>query len=242
MATENKTVLVGVLKDRRDFNVLTEEKWYRIPTRYAPKKKFNYLAFYQPAIFGKQGKLIEYYSKVRNLETCKRISLLPDEPNHPRANDEYLKINVGKMVKLPSPIRNIIPRRVVFGFTTIDRLLNSEDILELYDVAPIEQILECGLEELSIKVIPQQYVLINKSKRFRLDFAVFCKNGKIAIECDNQKAHSGKIQTQKDKIKNEFLEIQGWTIMRFSEIEILYDLEKCLKKVKDMVASLGGQI
>ena len=62
--SKNKIVLVGVLKNKRDLGILLEKHWYRIPVFFLPKKKFDYLAFYQPEGFGRRGKRIEYYARV----------------------------------------------------------------------------------------------------------------------------------------------------------------------------------
>ena len=238
--TKNQIVLVGVIKCEHDLDILMTKKWYRIPKAFAPVKKFTYLAFYQPAIFGKQGRRIQYYARVLNHQTTKRINLLPDESDHPRAKDNYTCIDVGNIKKLSRPIKNIIPRRVIFGFTTLERLLKSKDILQLYRVAPIEQIFKTGLRRAKIKVISQYYVLINKRKRYRLDFAIFCQRGQIAIECDNKKAHSGSRILEKDKRKNIVLEKLGWTVIRLREQHIIFDPSGCIAKVKKTIQKLGG--
>ena len=235
----DKIVLVGVLKDRRDFNILLTGNWYRIPMTHAPRRRFDYLAFYQPAPFGHQGKRIRYYTRVLNWRVIKRGDLLPDEPSHPRARDYYLQVRVGKIKKLPRPIRNIIPRRISFGFTTLNHLLKSKDILQLYNITPTEQIVEGGLEEAGIRVIPQYYVK-GKQKRYFLDFAIFCQKGMIAIECDNKKAHSIPSQKKKDKIKNAFLRRHGWTVIRLSERDIVSDLRGCIVRIKKAIRKLGG--
>ena len=74
-----KIVLVGVLKNKSDLNILLKEKWYRIPKAHMLKRQFDYLAFYQPASFGRQGKRIQYYARVLNYQTIKRKDLLPAE-------------------------------------------------------------------------------------------------------------------------------------------------------------------
>ena len=235
----DKIVLVGVVKDKRDLDILLKENWYRIPVAYAPTQRFDYLAFYQPALFGRQGKRIRYYARVLNYRVIKRGDLLPDEPNHLRARDYYLQVHVGKIKKLPRPIRNIIPRRISFGFTTLSRLLKSKNILQLYNVVPTEQIVGDGLSRGGIKAISQYYFLSSK-KRYGLDFAVFCKRGSIAIECDNKKAHSGLRQQEKDKMKNNFLRRQGWTVIRLPEQDIVSDLKGCIVRIKKAVRKLGG--
>jgi len=235
----DKIVLVGVLKDRHDLNILLKENWYRIPVRYAPKRRFDYLAFYQPLPFGYRGKCIRYYARVLNYRVIKRSDLLPDEQNHPGARDYYSQIRVGKIKKLPQPIRNIIPRRISFGFTTLNHLLKSKDILQLYNVTPTEPMVENGLSEAGIRAIPQYYVK-GGEKRFFLDFAIFCQKGKIAIECDNKKVHSIPSQKKKDKIKDAFLRSYGWKVIRLPEDDIVSDLPGCIKRIKKAVRRLGG--
>ena len=237
----DKIVLVGVLRDKRDLNILLKENWYRIPVAQAPRRRFDYLAFYQPLLFCHQGKRIRYYARVLNYQIIKRGDLLPDEPNHLRAHDYYLQLRVGKIKELPRPIRNIIPRRVSFGFTTLNRLLKSKNILQLYNIIPTEQIVKDGLSQAGIKAAAQYYVLSGK-KRYCLDFAVFCKQGSIAIECDNKKAHSGLAQREKDKIKNAFLRRHGWIVIRLPEHDIVSDLEGCIVRIKKAIRKFGGLI
>ncbi|MGB9680695.1 MAG: endonuclease domain-containing protein [Patescibacteria group bacterium] len=236
--TKNEIVLVGVLKNKRDLDILLTKGWYRVPTKYAPKRQFEYLAFYQPISFGRQGKCIRYYARILNCRTIKRSDLLPDELNHPKAGDNYFQIQVSQIKRLPRPIRNIIPRRISFGFTTLNHLLKSKNILQLYNVVPTEQIVEDGLRRANIKVVAQ-YRLSGK-KRYRLDFAVFCKKGKIAIECDNKKAHSNPSQKRKDKIKDTFLRRHGWIVIRLLEDDIVLNLKGCITRIKKIVRQLGG--
>lgn len=235
----DKSVLVGVIKDKRDLGALLTKRWYRIPVLYAPKRKFKYLAFYQPAGFASQGKQILYYARILNQHMARRRDLLPDEPDHPRANDQYFLFRVDKVKKLSRPIRNKIPRRIYFGFTTLGRLRKSQNILELYDVTPTEEMLKGALRRVGIKASRQHYVL-SGGKRYYVDFAVFCRYGAIAIECDNKKAHSGARQKKKDEIKNRALKRVGWTVIRLQEENMTRDLRGCMQKVKEAVRELGG--
>ena len=119
--------------------------------------------------------------------------------------------------------------------------MKSNNILQLYNIAPTEQIVESGLRRAGVKVSPQYYFCDNK-KRFRLDFAVFCKNGSIALECDNKKAHSGAYHIEKDKIKDIFLQQQGWVMIHLTEQDIVSDLKVCIERVQKAVKKLGGLI
>lgn len=237
---KSRNVLVGVLKSKSDLQILLEEKWYRIPVVFMPKRRFTYVAFYQPSIFGKDGKCIKYFARISGKEIRKRIELLPEEPNHPRAGENYMRVFFEKVEALVSPIRNVIPRRVSFGFTDLRTLKSAKDILQLYGVPPTEQILEHRLNELGIKTVSQHTILFGK-RRYRLDIAINCLNGKIAVECDNRKAHSTAIQKYKDKQKDSDLKKMGWRVLRFGEGDILEHLQVSSLKVCKLVCSLGGQ-
>ena len=224
-------VLVAVLKSRRDLRILREERWYRIPERYAPKRKFWYLAFYQPAVFGREGKRIRYYAQVLSRSTVSRIELLPRERMHPRAHEGYVRLTIGALRYLPRPIRNTAPRRISFCFTTLKRLVHSKTILELYNVARTEEILQRALRRAGIAAVPQYYVRAGKNKRYYLDFAVFAGSKAIAIECDNIKAHSWARQRERDRIKDAFLRRRGWSMFRFTERDIVSDVEACMARI-----------
>ncbi|MDD3773982.1 MAG: DUF559 domain-containing protein [Patescibacteria group bacterium] len=241
MAEKVKVVLVAVLKNWRDFQILLRENWYHIPANKLPKKDFDYLAFYQPLSFGKAAKRIGYYGKVKKIETKKRIELFPKAQKHPSSQKMYSKITIKKLVKLKYPIKNIVPRRIVFGFTSLSKLLHSRDILELYGIADTEQMIAKKLEKNCIKFKSQFYVIISNKKRFRLDFAIFCRKGKIAIECDNDKAHKMKQQKIKDQEKDRILRSRNWKVIRLRENEILFKIDKCLDKIKKAISSFNSQ-
>lgn len=238
---KSPAILVGVLKNKRDLQLLLREHWYRIPVAFLPRRAFTHIAFYQPAIFGRRGKRIMYFARVAGREVRRRIELLPSEPEHPRAQDEYMKITVARAQKLPKPIKNIIPRRVSFGFTTLRALRSARDILELYGVPKTEQILATRLAHCGVQTIAEHTVSARGS-RCRIDLAVWCARGAIAIECDNDKAHASKIQKQKDVWKGTFLSRLGWTVLRFTEADIIERLDRCVAQVQKETHSLGGTI
>lgn len=238
---EHRTVLVCVLKNKSDRRILLRNHWYRIPVAFLPKRKFTHLAFYQPASFGRSGKRIEYYARISRSKIVKRIVLLPKDKKHPWANNDYLKIELARVRKLVCPIKNIVPRRVSFGFTNLKTLLSSKNILELYGVTPTEQIVSRGLHRLGIKTA-KEFGVSKGGKRYCLDFAVFCRRGYIAIECDNLKAHSGKTRKSKDKQKDIFLKRHGWRVIRVKEQDVIERLDYCLWRVEKAVKNLGGQV
>lgn len=240
-ASRKKTALIGVLKSKRDLRLLLREKWYRIPLAYLPRRPFDSIAFYQPAVFGRRGRRIEFFARIYGRETRRRLELLPDEPQHPRAREHYVKFSFRRILKLRKPIRNIIPRRVSFGFTTLAALRSARDLLQLYGVPQTEQLLAKRLTAAGIRPIPEHTITAG-GKRFRLDFAVFCNSGAIAIECDNDKAHRSKLQKQKDQRKDAALKRLGWSVLRFTEKNIIERPDWCVARTYGQIRSLGGQL
>ena len=158
---------------------------------------------------------------------------MPDESKHPRAGDVYVKFTFAKILSLKHPVKNVIPRRVSFGFTDLQSLRRAKDILELYHVPKTEQLVADALRALGIETTAEVTVVDPKSKlRVRIDLVIECKKGKIAIECDNDKAHKSKIQKKRDRAKDNLLKHLGWDVMRFSEEEILSNLNSIVDKVE----------
>ncbi len=106
--------------------------WYRIPLRTAPKVvAVDYLAFYQPLSFGERGGQIEYVTPVRGHELTTRGELLKDEADHPHANEEYFKIQIGGLEKLSRPIIADKWKRLTFLYTTGEYLLKAATLNDL---------------------------------------------------------------------------------------------------------------
>jgi hypothetical protein len=125
-------VLVCVLPQPRDLEIARLLGWYRIPLRTAPKViAVDYLAFYQPGAFGARAGLIEYIAEVRGHELTTRAELLHDEKDHPRAHEEYYKIQLGPLERLPRPIRAEKWRRLTFLYTTGAYLLRARTLNDL---------------------------------------------------------------------------------------------------------------
>ena len=120
-------ILVAVLTNPRDLEIARLLGWYRIPLRSAPKVvSVDYLAFYQTSMFGQEKWRIEYIAPVRGHELTTRGELLQDERDHPHANLEYYKIQIGSLVRLPNPILASKWRRITFFYTTGEYLLQAQ--------------------------------------------------------------------------------------------------------------------
>ncbi len=122
--------------------------WYRVPLRKAPKViAVDYLAFYQPASFGERGGRIEFVSKVCGHELATRAELLRDEVDHPRAKEEYYKIQIGALEKLSQPITADKWKRIAFLYTTGEYLLKAKLLTDLVVAGDERQFLWHSLRE-----------------------------------------------------------------------------------------------
>jgi hypothetical protein len=125
-------ILVCLIPSPRDLEIARLLGWYRIPLRSAPKVvAVDYLAFYQPSAFGEHGGQIEYIAEVRGHELTTRGELLRDEKDHPHANEEYFKIQLGGLEKLREPIKTDKWKRLTFLYSTGEYLLNAKILNDL---------------------------------------------------------------------------------------------------------------
>jgi hypothetical protein len=126
------SVLVAYVPHPADFERIRQEGWYRIPQRHAPPEFLaTYFAFYFGRRFGEQKWAIHYYARQLGHELVARRLLLPDEPDHPRADDWYYKIQLGPVQQLERPIISLRWRRITFIHTTWDRLQAAREINDL---------------------------------------------------------------------------------------------------------------
>lgn len=130
---ETALILIGVMPSPRDLEIARVLGWYRIPLRHAPKVvSVDYLAFYQTGAFGAEFRWqIRYFANVRGVELTTRAELMRDAPDHPRAHEEYYKIQLGPIQELPQPILAGAWRRVTFLYSTGEILQQARTINDL---------------------------------------------------------------------------------------------------------------
>jgi len=141
-------ILVALLPSPRDLEIARLLGWYRIPLRTAPKVvAVDYLAFYQPSAFGERSGQIEFIAEVRGHELTTRGELLKDEADHPRAKEEYYKIQLGGLEKLREPIKTDKWKRITFLYSTGEYLMNAKLMNDLVVQNEERQILWKNLRE-----------------------------------------------------------------------------------------------
>ena len=148
MLSNTDLVLVCLVPSPRDLEIARLLGWYRIPLRTAPKVvAVDYLAFYQPGSFGEHAGQIEFAASVRGHELTTRAELLRDQPDHPRANEEYYKIQLGALEKLPHVIQADKWKRLTFLYSTGEYLLRGQTLNDLVVEGEERQVLWRSLRE-----------------------------------------------------------------------------------------------
>lgn len=144
--------LVGVVPALRDLEIARLLGWYRIPLRFAPKIiDVDYLAFYQTSAFGELHRWkIEYVSEVRGHELTVRSELFRDETDHPRATEEYYKMQIGPLMALPEPITAGKWKRLTFLYTTGDKVARAKTLQDLVASSAERETLWQALRERAI--------------------------------------------------------------------------------------------
>ena len=145
-------MLIGVLPTQKDYEIARLLGWYRIPLRMAPKiVDVDYLAFYQTGVFGVDHRwLIETFAEVKGHELTTRRELLRDEPDHPRANEEYYKIQIGALQQRQPPIHAGKWKRITFLYTTGQLFNQAQTINDLVVRAEERETLWKSLRERSM--------------------------------------------------------------------------------------------
>ena len=148
MIASTSLILVCLLPSPRDLEIARLLGWYRIPFRSAPKVvAVDTLAFYQAGSFGEGAGRIEWTAPVRGHELTTRAELLQDEPGHPRAGEEYYKIQLGPLEKLAQPVVAEKWKRLTFLYTTGEYLLKAHTLNDLVVQSDERQLLWQSLRE-----------------------------------------------------------------------------------------------
>lgn len=100
--------------------------------------------------------------------------------------------------------------------------------------SPIEIIMGEALMDAGIITIPQ-YQAFDNNHKYKIDYIIDTNNGpKIAVECDGLQFHARSSTYIKDRIRDRYLQKNGFYIMRFSSVEIFNNIQGCIKEVDEV--------
>ena len=216
-------VLVAVMNRPEDLTILRQQGWYRIPEKQAGRGAFfEYLAFYFTAAFGEERWAVHHYARILGHELVTRRELLPRQPDHPRANERYYKLQLGPLQRRDPPITSRRWRRVTFIHTTWDRFLAAEDLNDLFaEGGEFVDRLYHALREAGLT--PERcYPVREAGVDYLVDLAVPCQQGVLAV---------GLVGTTPQAHVQALL---------FSPEQVAQDLSGCLSAVGVEVDRRGG--
>jgi very-short-patch-repair endonuclease len=238
-------VLIAIINNPLDFNIAHDRGWYRIPIRSAEKWLRDcwppqWLAFYQTKIFGEQAYSINYYAQIAGIREVYRWELFPDEPRDDKSEQRYYQLFFDRLNHLSIPISSRRRRRIIFIPTTWEKFANANELNDLYDESPLEDLLWVQLKRWQIQAERQELVTIKKQNYF-LDFAVYCATGNLDIETDGDTWHANSEKASQDNLRDNDIETAGWRLLRFNTPQIREQMaEYCVPKIADTINSLGG--
>ncbi|HAV91788.1 TPA: hypothetical protein DCW38_01220 [candidate division WOR-3 bacterium] len=234
-----RDLLVCVIKRKSDLKLLLEAKSYRIPEKYINPIGINYIAFYFPSRIFKGGKKIEMYAKLMSYKIIKRRYLPNYESTKAGINEDYVNFTFKSIKNLKSPIANTSHMRVTFKRTEYSLLKKVSTLAQLYNVKPLEDIMNDVLSDWG-KPFKREYTVKTEGGKYRLDFAILCNEGILGIECDSKKWHSSKKQSERDKIRDSFLEKKGLKLIHFKENEVIMKSRDIIEIIEKGISALGG--
>jgi len=222
-------VLVALINQPRDLEIVRAEHWYRIPAKHAPAHfpQARYVAFYLTKAFGNIKWSICEYAPVRGHELVRRRDLFPDQPDHPRADDAYYKLQLGPLIALPCPIMSRAGRRILFIWTTGDKFLRAVELNDLLGKSDAADALWDALKSSKIAA-ERQMVVRDMRSRYRVDFWIPCARGSLAVILAD--------------VPRRLPKGKQWRSLRFSVTDIAERKSVCLNQIRKMVRELGGGI
>ena len=230
-----RTVLVAVLNNAEDLRRVASEGWYRIPQRRAPKRiGADYLAFYQTGAFREhdEAQTVTYFAATRRYRLLTRRELLPGEPNHPRANDYYFRVELGPLQRLEQPVAAKTFHRVTFIHTTFAQLLSAQDVVELFRRDdPFEALWEALREH---KLRPLKNRLVGDRP---VDIALRARGGYLGVNCAEDIT---AMEEQANQLPARLPE--RWEVLYLPPVRIEQDLTGCLRQIGAALIRLGGSV
>ncbi len=226
-----RSVLVVVVNNAEDLRRAAAEGWYRIPQRRAPQRiGADYLAFYQTGAFGDQEEAatVTWFAATRRYRLVTRRELIPGEPDHPRADDYYYRIDLGPLQRLERPVPARRLRRVTFIHTTLELLLTAQEVVELFRKDDPFDALWDALRRHQLR--PLKNRLVGEQP---VDITLRARGGTLGIQCR---------ETRSTQEARPLLLPERWELLAFSGAQVQEDLDGCLRQIGAALLRLGGSV
>lgn len=240
-AAESPDTLVAVLAGDQDRHYFLKEHAYRIPDRALGRslardalEGTKYLALYQSSgvTEGLPG-AIEWWGKVARIESLRRHEIIPNEPDHPSADELYHLLTVGRPRRLNPPLRSRHRRRITFIRTTRTRLIGAEDIGDLPLISPSAEAL---IEAIDSRVaekgaggsLGRRTFMKLRDVGMEVDFGLYEGDAGLGVICDDRVAEETPVVDRSGRVG----------IIRFSAARVETDVESCVDQIMAALARL----
>ena len=194
----------------------------------------DYLAFYQTGKFSGQPEAhtITYFAATHRYRLMTRSEMIPDESDHPRAQDYYFRIDIGPLQRLQHPVPSASMRRITFIHTTLHRLYTAQDVRDLfYHEDPFEKLWR-ALRSNRLRPMPNRIV-----EEWPVDITLRARGGYLGIRCSNDPS-----------MRSQTRELQPvpapdrWEILWLPPNRLEGDMESCLRTIGAALINLGGSV
>ncbi len=125
-------VLIGTVKNKKQFEVNFAEKFYHIPEAVVPKDMLpvEYVALYLPAgTFGDEDGCIKFYGRVVKTELVRRGEVTSIPARNPDMT--YYRFDIEEWKKLESPIIRECGGIYAKAFTSLEKLLSAKKLSDI---------------------------------------------------------------------------------------------------------------
>lgn len=236
------------MPNKKDWQIANEQNWYRIPKEKAPtiikENRAKFIAFYFPVAFGQNMKWrVSHYAKIKLVTQVSRNELFPNEPLNEKSQNIYYKVSFEVIEILPQPFISKRGHRILFLSTTEENFFSgSTNFNLLFQNSFLEDKMEKLMDAMKIEYEREWREYVDVKKFYYLDFAIWCVEGKINVECDGDEFHMKHDNVHLDKTRNNELESYGWTVLRFTSKHFNEEKKHIEKSIYQSIKSLGGSL
>jgi very-short-patch-repair endonuclease len=95
-------------------------------------------------------------------------------------------------------------------------------------------------KRLRLEAERQEFVQANGAD-YSLDFALYCRRGKVCVETDGDTWHADRVRIPEDNRRDNDLETGGWKLLRFNTQQLREEMiDYCVPTILRNVEQLGG--
>ena len=182
-------VLVGVMPDPNDLEIARTQHWYRVPAKHAPTGiHAEYVAFYFTRKYPDNLRWsIRYYARRTGHEMVRRSELLPEQSDHPRADELYYKLQLGPLKEKDPAIISLRWKRITFIQTTWDRFTKAREVNDLFSTDSV--FVDRVYHALKMRGIqPEREQRIREGKEhYTVDILIPCQDGAVMFTTNPDK-------------------------------------------------------